>query len=91
MLTTLGIVKHVNAKNVAILDQSPHPLAKAKAKEALKDCKMIEGDAEDLPFPTDYADRFVSAGRKKLAGRVVGWLVDGGKCNNWILVPTDGG
>jgi MPBQ/MSBQ methyltransferase len=61
--TTLGIVKHVDAKNVTILDQSPHQLAKAKQKEPLKDCKIVEGDAEDLPFPTDYADRYVSAGR----------------------------
>lgn len=61
--TTLGIVKHVDAKNVTILDQSPHQLAKAKQKPELKDCKIIEGDAEDLPFPTDYADRYVSAGR----------------------------
>lgn len=61
--TTLGIVKHVDAKNVTILDQSPHQLAKAKKKEPLKDCKIIEGDAEDLPFRTDYADRYVSAGR----------------------------
>ncbi|PIA45101.1 hypothetical protein AQUCO_01700558v1 [Aquilegia coerulea] len=60
--TTLGIVKHVDAKNVTILDQSPHQLAKAKEKEPLKECKIIEGDAEDLPFPTDYADRYVSAG-----------------------------
>ena len=61
--TTLGIVKHVDAKNVTILDQSPHQLARAKQKEPLKGCKIIEGDAEDLPFPTDYADRYVSAGR----------------------------
>lgn len=61
--TTLGIVKHVDAKNVTILDQSPHQLAKAKQKEPLKDCKIVEGDAEDLPFRTDYADRYVSAGR----------------------------
>uniref|UniRef100_A0A2P2KZ78 Chloroplast inner envelope protein n=1 Tax=Rhizophora mucronata TaxID=61149 RepID=A0A2P2KZ78_RHIMU len=61
--TTLGIVKHVDAKNVTILDQSPHQLAKAKEKEPLKECKIIEGDAEDLPFPTDYAHRYVSAGR----------------------------
>jgi MPBQ/MSBQ methyltransferase len=60
--TTLGIVKHVDAKNVTILDQSPHQLAKAKQKEPLKDCKILEGDAEDLPFRTDYADRYVSAG-----------------------------
>lgn len=60
--TTLGIVKHVDAKNVTILDQSPHQLAKAKEKEPLKECRIIEGDAEDLPFPTDYADRYISAG-----------------------------
>ncbi|KAG8485504.1 hypothetical protein CXB51_019051 [Gossypium anomalum] len=60
--TTLGIVQHVDAKNVTILDQSPHQLAKAKQKEPLKECNIIEGDAEDLPFPTDYADRYVSAG-----------------------------
>ncbi|KAI3996065.1 hypothetical protein MKX01_004860 [Papaver californicum] len=60
--TTLGIVKHVDAKNVTILDQSPHQLAKAKEKTPLKDCKIIEGDAEDLSFPTDYANRYVSAG-----------------------------
>jgi len=61
--TTLGIVKNVDAKNVTILDQSPHQLAKAKEKEPLKECRIIEGDAEDLPFATDYADRYVSAGR----------------------------
>ncbi|GJW16426.1 2-methyl-6-phytyl-1,4-hydroquinone methyltransferase, chloroplastic [Tanacetum coccineum] len=60
--TTLGIVKNVDAKNVTILDQSPHQLAKAKEKEGLKECRIIEGDAEDLPFETDYADRYVSAG-----------------------------
>lgn len=60
--TTLGIVKHVDAKNITILDQSPHQLAKAKQKEPLKECEIVEGDAEDLPFPTDYADRYVSAG-----------------------------
>lgn len=65
--TTLGIIKHVDPKNVTILDQSPHQLAKAKAKKPLKECRIIEGDAEDLPFPTDYADRYVSAGRYMLA------------------------
>eukprot|EP00271_Cylindrocystis_brebissonii_P015031 TRINITY_DN3693_c0_g1_i1.p1 TRINITY_DN3693_c0_g1~~TRINITY_DN3693_c0_g1_i1.p1 ORF type:complete len:362 (-),score=46.70 TRINITY_DN3693_c0_g1_i1:1334-2419(-) len=60
--TTLGIVKTVNAKNVTILDQSPHQLEKAKQKAPLKECTIVEGDAEDLPFPTDYADRYVSAG-----------------------------
>lgn len=61
--TTLGIVKHVDAKNVTIIDQSPHQLAKAREKEPLKECKILEGDAEDLPFPTDTFDRYVSAGR----------------------------
>ncbi|KAK9160807.1 hypothetical protein Syun_007148 [Stephania yunnanensis] len=60
--TTLGIIKHVDPKNVTILDQSPHQLEKAMQKKELKECKIIEGDAEDLPFPTDYADRYVSAG-----------------------------
>ena len=38
--TILGIVKHVDAKNVTILDQSPHQLAKAKQKEPLKKCNQ---------------------------------------------------
>lgn len=42
---------------------SPHQLVKAKQKEPLKDCKIIEGDAEDLPSRADYASRNVSAGR----------------------------
>lgn len=64
--TTMGIIEHVDAKNIIILDQSPHQLAKAKGKKPLKECKIMEGDAEDLPFPTDYADRYVSAGRLSL-------------------------
>ncbi|KAF5736791.1 2-methyl-6-phytyl-1 4-hydroquinone methyltransferase chloroplastic-like [Tripterygium wilfordii] len=77
--TTLGIVKHVDAKNVTILDQSPHQLAKAKQKEPLKDCKIIEGDAEDLPFPTGYADRYVSAGRS------TAYIAQ----NMWMLFPKE--
>eukprot|EP00245_Coleochaete_scutata_P006148 TRINITY_DN20329_c0_g1_i1.p1 TRINITY_DN20329_c0_g1~~TRINITY_DN20329_c0_g1_i1.p1 ORF type:complete len:397 (+),score=57.65 TRINITY_DN20329_c0_g1_i1:60-1193(+) len=60
--TTLGIVKTVDAKNVTILDQSPHQLEKARQKAPLKECTIIQGDAENLPFATDYADRYVSAG-----------------------------
>ncbi|OEL38545.1 2-methyl-6-phytyl-1,4-hydroquinone methyltransferase 2, chloroplastic, partial [Dichanthelium oligosanthes] len=60
--TTLGIVKHVDPENVTLLDQSPHQLEKAKQKEALKGVTILEGDAEDLPFPTDTFDRYVSAG-----------------------------
>lgn len=61
--TTLGIVKHIYPKNVTILDQSPHQLEKARQKEELKECTIIEGDAEELPFPTDSVDRYISAGR----------------------------
>lgn len=61
--TTLGIIKHIYPKNVTILDQSPHQLEKAKQKEQLKECTIIEGDAEELPFPTDSFDRYISAGR----------------------------
>ncbi|XP_040385272.1 2-methyl-6-phytyl-1,4-hydroquinone methyltransferase 2, chloroplastic [Oryza brachyantha] len=60
--TTLGIVKHVDPENVTLLDQSPHQLEKAKQKDALKGVTIMEGDAEDLPFPTDTFDRYVSAG-----------------------------
>ncbi|XP_062188783.1 2-methyl-6-phytyl-1,4-hydroquinone methyltransferase 1, chloroplastic-like isoform X2 [Phragmites australis] len=59
---TLGIVKHMDSQNVTLLDQSPHQLEKARQKEALKGVNILEGDAEDLPFPTDTFDRYVSAG-----------------------------
>lgn len=39
---TLGIVKSVEGKNVTLIDQSPHQLAKAKAKPALKDVTIME-------------------------------------------------
>ncbi|XP_044978599.1 2-methyl-6-phytyl-1,4-hydroquinone methyltransferase 2, chloroplastic-like [Hordeum vulgare subsp. vulgare] len=60
--TTLGIVKHVDPENVTLLDLSPHQLDKARQKEALNGVNIMEGDAEDLPFPTDTFDRYVSAG-----------------------------
>lgn len=59
---TLGVVKTVKAQNVTLIDQSPQQLAKARAKPALKGVTILEGDAEDLPFPTDSFDRYVSAG-----------------------------
>ncbi|WIA13501.1 hypothetical protein OEZ86_006771 [Tetradesmus obliquus] len=59
---TLGVVQSVAGKNVTLIDQSPHQLAKAKAKPALNDVTIMEGDAEDLPFPADSFDRYVSAG-----------------------------
>jgi MPBQ/MSBQ methyltransferase len=46
-----------------VVFQSPHQLKKARQKEALKGVEIMEGDAEDLPFPTDTFDRYISAGR----------------------------
>jgi MPBQ/MSBQ methyltransferase len=60
--TTAGIVERVPARQVTMLDQSPHQLARARAKSALADCRKLEGDAEALPFATDSFDRYVSAG-----------------------------
>lgn len=59
---TLGVVESVRPENVTLVDQSPHQLEKAKAKSALKMVTIKEGDAEDLPLPTDGFDRYVSAG-----------------------------
>ena len=60
--TTEGIVELADAARVTLLDQSPQQLARARAKPALADCRIVRGDAEQLPFPTDGADRYVSAG-----------------------------
>ncbi len=60
--TTEGIVKHVKNENVECVDQSPHQMAKAKAKETLKGCGFQTGDAEQIPFDDDTFDRYVSAG-----------------------------
>lgn len=60
--TTEGIVERVDARCVTMLDQSPHQLARARAKPRLSSCTRLIGDAEDLPFPTDRFDRYVSAG-----------------------------
>ncbi len=60
--TTVGITKYVNAANITCVDQSPHQMAKAKAKPALQACTFRLGDAEDLPAETDSFDRYVSAG-----------------------------
>ena len=59
---TEGIVQNVNPKNVVMLDQSPHQLDYAEKKPELAKVKKIVGDAEYLPFPNDYFDRYVSAG-----------------------------
>src|SRR5690242_970697 len=60
--TTEGIVQRVHASSVTMLDQSPHQLARARAKPALNDCPKVLGDAESLPFEDDAFDRYVSAG-----------------------------
>lgn len=61
--TTLGVIQAGGKpENITMLDQSPHQLAKAEGKEALKSVKKIQGDAENLPFETDSADRYTSAG-----------------------------
>src|SRR5215213_4526280 len=45
--TTEGIVAHVPAHAVRMLDQSPHQLARAERKPALRDTVKHLGDAED--------------------------------------------
>ena len=60
--TTEGIVARVDPRNVTMLDQSPHQLARSRAKPELNDCARVLGDAERLPFAADSFDRYVSAG-----------------------------
>ncbi|MFN7116275.1 MAG: methyltransferase domain-containing protein [Saprospiraceae bacterium] len=60
--TTQGIVKLVPPKNITCIDQSPHQMAKAKQKPDLQGCTFELGDAEEIPVPTDWFDRYVSAG-----------------------------
>lgn len=60
--TTEGIVRRVPAANVTCVDQSPHQMAHAKEKAVLQNCTFQLGDAEDVPFPDDTFDRYVSAG-----------------------------
>lgn len=60
--TTEGIVEHVDAACVTMLDQSPHQLARARAKDGLARCAKVLGDAEALPFGDAQFDRYVSAG-----------------------------
>ncbi len=60
--TTQGIVQQIAAKQVTCVDQSPHQMAKAKAKADLANCHFMLGDAENIPVETDQFDRYVSAG-----------------------------
>lgn len=59
---TEGVVQYVDNENVTLLDQSPHQMEKAKAKESLNGVTFIEGDAENLPFESGSFDRYTSAG-----------------------------
>lgn len=60
--TTEGIVKYVSPQRVTCVDQSPHQMSKAKVKPTLQSCNFQLGDAENIPFPKDTFDRYVSAG-----------------------------
>jgi MPBQ/MSBQ methyltransferase len=60
--TTAGIVATVAPERVTMIDQSPHQLARAERKAALRGVAKRIGDAEDLPLGTDSVDRYVSAG-----------------------------
>jgi MPBQ/MSBQ methyltransferase len=59
---TEGVIEHVDAARVTMLDQSAAQLRRAQAKPALAACRKLLGDAEDLPFPDDAFDRYVSCG-----------------------------
>mgnify|MGYP006266502795 CR=1 FL=1 len=60
--TTEGIVTRVPANQVTCMDQSPHQMKQAKKKAELSDCTFLLGDAENLPFPDNRFDCYVSAG-----------------------------
>ncbi len=60
--TTMGIVRKIASEKVTCIDQSPHQMAYAKRKPGLQACRFQLGDAENLPFPTDTFDRYISAG-----------------------------
>lgn len=59
---TEGIVKRVPPRQVTCLDQSPHQMAHARRKAELEGCTFLLGDAENLPFPDNHFDRYISAG-----------------------------
>ena len=60
--TTEGVIEHVDAARVTMVDQSAAQLRRAQAKPALAACRKLLGDAEDLPFPDDAFDRYLSCG-----------------------------
>lgn len=60
--TTLGIIQKIRSANIFCVDQSPHQMAKAKKKKELAGCNFQIGDAENLAFPDNHFDRYISAG-----------------------------
>ena len=67
--TTAGIVARVAPEHVTMIDQSPHQLARAKAKPALAAVRKEIGDAEAIPLPTDAVDRYVSGREHRVLAR----------------------
>ena len=59
---TEAIVRTVSPARVTMVDQSPHQLARARAKSSLAAVTKLLGDAEALPLTTDSCDRYVSTG-----------------------------
>ncbi len=60
--TTGGVVEKLPAARVFGMDQSPHQMSKAIKKPQLKNVAFTRGDAENLPFPDNTFDCYVSAG-----------------------------
>ncbi|KAA8494213.1 2-methyl-6-phytyl-1,4-hydroquinone methyltransferase, chloroplastic [Porphyridium purpureum] len=60
--STLGIVRYVAARYVVLMDQSAAQMSYAAQKRELSGVTFIEGDAENIPIRTNYADRYVSCG-----------------------------
>ncbi|MDP9377442.1 MAG: methyltransferase domain-containing protein [Actinomycetota bacterium] len=60
--TTAGIIARAPDTQITMIDQSPHQLARSRARFALTPCERVLGDAEDLPFADESFDRWVSAG-----------------------------
>ena len=60
--TTEGIAARAPDAKITMLDQSPHQLERSRRRRILEAVPRVIGDAEDLPFPDESFDRWVSAG-----------------------------
>ena len=67
--TTEGIVARVDAADVTMLDQSPHQLARSRAKPALADCPRVLGDAESAAVRRRHASTATSPRARSSTGR----------------------